>query len=257
MESELPGVGDILSSGTSVVLDNAGLLLAVWACTGLPARLFAMAVGFQVGLHGAQAKEVLREAFATHNWGVLGMIAAVAAVNVGLGVVGYAAALVLAARVLTGKAAGLADLLADGALSLFSILVASLLTGLAVGFGLVFLIIPGMYLIVRLCLSVCATVVEGQGGLHGVARGWQVTSGRFWETVGVFGAILGVGFVLGVAVVAAGLVLQLVGRASAGPLGALAAGLIVAPFQFLASAWGNACMVRYFLEASARTPRPA
>jgi hypothetical protein len=65
-----------------------------------------------------------------------------------------------------------------------SIIWIGLLAGLAIGIGFVFLIIPGIFLLVKFCACVPAMVVEGRRGTAALGRSWNLTTGWFWHVLG-------------------------------------------------------------------------
>jgi hypothetical protein len=62
-----------------------------------------------------------------------------------------------------------------------SILVVSILVGLATLAGLIVLIIPGIYIGVRLAVSTQALVVEGKRGTQAMRRSWDLIGGHWWH----------------------------------------------------------------------------
>jgi hypothetical protein len=70
----------------------------------------------------------------------------------------------------------------------------------------IFLIIPGIYVGVKLALTPCAIALENQGTTGGLRYSWNLVKGRWW---GVFWALLIGGFILGFGV---GLIVVLVSR---------------------------------------------
>jgi len=81
-------------------------------------------------------------------------------------------------------------------------LLAALLSSLA----FIFLIIPGIYVGVKLALTPCAIALENQGTTGGLRYSWNLVKGRWW---GVFWALLVLGLILGFA---GGLIVVLVSR---------------------------------------------
>jgi hypothetical protein len=81
-------------------------------------------------------------------------------------------------------------------------LLAALLSSLA----FIFLIIPGIYVGVKLALTPCAIALENQGTTGGLRYSWNLVKGRWW---GVFWALLIGGLILGFGV---GLIVVLVSR---------------------------------------------
>jgi hypothetical protein len=62
-----------------------------------------------------------------------------------------------------------------------AVLVVSVLVGLATIAGLILFIIPGIYLGVRLCVSIEALVVEGRRGTQAMGRSWGLVGGHWWH----------------------------------------------------------------------------
>lgn len=248
-----PGAGRILSAGTDAALGSAGVLFGVWAVCSLPPQVLGLALGAATG---AQDREVLKQAVVSLDWSVLGPLAAVGIVGMVLSLLGYTATILVTARAHQGRPVGIGEALADAAGRMFSAAGASLAAGLAVLTASVALILPGLYLVVRLSPAVCATVVEEVGPLASVSRGWALTRGHFWDVLICLVAFVALGLV-GVAVlVAAGLLLRAAASA-AGPAGTALSGLVLNAGQFFVSAWITACMTKLFLELASRRPRAA
>lgn len=70
------------------------------------------------------------------------------------------------------------------------LLLSSMAVGLALGFGLLALILPGFYLLGRLCVAPVAVLVERAGVTDGVSRAWQLTKGREGAAIGLMALIL-------------------------------------------------------------------
>ena len=54
------------------------------------------------------------------------------------------------------------------------------LARLATGMCLILLIVPGIYVGIRLCLAGCVAVVERTSGRNALRRSWELTSDGFW-----------------------------------------------------------------------------
>ncbi|ESS06176.1 MAG: hypothetical protein A07HB70_01726 [uncultured archaeon A07HB70] len=65
------------------------------------------------------------------------------------------------------------------------VLVAGLVTGLAVLLGFVVLVVPGIYLLVRLRLVVASVMLEDSGPLEALGRSLTLTRSQFWTVFGV------------------------------------------------------------------------
>jgi len=76
-----------------------------------------------------------------------------------------------------------------------SVLLVSILVGLATIAGLILFIIPGIWIGVRLAVSVEALVVEGGRGTQAMGRSWELVGGHWWHA---FGALVVAGLLTGV-----------------------------------------------------------
>jgi hypothetical protein len=76
-----------------------------------------------------------------------------------------------------------------------AVLVVSVLVGLATIAGFILLVIPGIYIGVRLAVSVEALVVEGRRGTQAMGRSWELVGGHWWHA---FGALVVAGLLTGV-----------------------------------------------------------
>jgi hypothetical protein len=76
-----------------------------------------------------------------------------------------------------------------------AVLLVSVLVGLATIAGLILFIIPGIYIGVRLAVSVEALVVEGRRGTQAMGRSWELVGGHWWHA---FGALVVAGLITGV-----------------------------------------------------------
>jgi len=76
-----------------------------------------------------------------------------------------------------------------------SVLLISILAGLAIFVGLILLVIPGLIVIVMLCVVIPALVFEGKRGTAALSRSWELVKGNFWHAAGT---ILLAGLIAGV-----------------------------------------------------------
>jgi hypothetical protein len=98
----------------------------------------------------------------------------------------------------TGGDTGVEGLSRIGMIWIPSVLLVSLLYGLAFMGGLLAFVIPGIWLATRLYVATSAVVVEGRRGLDALTRSWRLTGGRFWRTLAVI--VLTLGLVLAIVV---------------------------------------------------------
>ena len=78
---------------------------------------------------------------------------------------------------------------------IWSVLLVSVLVGLATVGGLILLVIPGIYIGVRLAVSIEALVVEGRRGTQAMGRSWELVGGHWWHA---FGTLLVAWLLIGV-----------------------------------------------------------
>ncbi|MEP6972677.1 MAG: hypothetical protein ABI869_00875, partial [Actinomycetota bacterium] len=66
-----------------------------------------------------------------------------------------------------------------------SVILVSLLVGLAVAGGLILLVIPGIIFLIFLSVSVPVLIVENRRGTAAMSRSWNLVKGHFWHAFGV------------------------------------------------------------------------
>lgn len=106
--------------------------------------------------------------------------------------VGRAVGVVLAAP---GDRAHRADL--PLALRVVVALVATLLAAIPVAVGLVLLVAPGVYVLVRLFLATPAVMLDGHGPVRALTRSWELMDGSVLATFGALVVLVVVGFGVG------------------------------------------------------------
>jgi hypothetical protein len=99
------------------------------------------------------------------------------------------------ASVLVGREPNVGECYRFGYRRLWSILLVSILFGLAVFAGLIALVIPGIIIAVRLSVSIPALVVERKRGTEALGRSWDLVRGFSWP---VFGAFIVVALLTGI-----------------------------------------------------------
>lgn len=246
---ELPArpLGQILSAAFDIYRQNAPQLLLVVAIIVIPLSV----LGFVVS-HFAFARETTtvtiggqtREIVASRSFGIAILAALVAAaIAVIITAVLQAAILRAAAQATIGDPVDVESSYRWGLRRFGSVLLVSILVGLAVAVGFVALIIPGIILLVLFSVSVPVVVVEGRRGTDAMRRSWNLAKGHFWHVLGVIvvtailaGVVTGVlGAIAGKSTVL-GLVLGTLGQ------------VLVAPFSALVT-------VLLYLDLRARTER--
>lgn len=108
--------------------------------------------------------------------------------------------------------------------------ITSILAGIAIGIGIILLVVPGLYLLTIWCLIVPVIVLEGAGTGAAFARSRELVRGFGWQVFGtlvlVFVVMLGVGLVIGIA-------LGALPRAANDFVSSVVSGTLVSPFLAL------------------------
>ncbi len=118
----------------------------------------------------------------------LGRILGLAAITSVLSLVGallvQAGAIRLYADLYQGRETTWLDSLTFGVNRFWPVLAASILSALGIGVGLLFYLIPGMWLYVSWWVAIPALLVEGLGPVQALARSFDLVKRRFWPTAG-------------------------------------------------------------------------
>jgi hypothetical protein len=165
--------------------------------------------------------------------GLAGLIGAVLAAIVGI-IAAYLlqAALVKAVQdVRDGRAdLSLGETLQAARPFIARVAVASILAGIAIGIGLILLIVPGLFLLTIWCLIVPVIVLENVDFGSSFGRSRALVRGHGWQ---VFGTIVLVFLVLIVVGLVIGVVLAALPDALRGVISGVVSGTLVAPFLAL------------------------
>jgi hypothetical protein len=103
---------------------------------------------------------------------------------------GAAAALAVAAcfKIISsaylGERASAGESLRYGLTRLLALMVAYIVLSILVPIGLIFLLIPGIFLAVKWSLTYAAIAGERTGPFAGMGRSWELTKGHWWRTFG-------------------------------------------------------------------------
>ena len=103
-------------------------------------------------------------------------------------------------RMGAGEEVGVGDALRGGIAVFVSALLAILLAGLLTALGFVALILPGIYLSVRLAFVGQAAAIERTGARAALRMSMRLTKGRFWSVLGILALVSFGGFVVATAV---------------------------------------------------------
>jgi hypothetical protein len=174
------GIGEILSTAFQLYRRHWRTLLAIAAVVVVPLTLLQYGIGHWVRSHGEQMRDQV--VVSTSFW-------AVASASLLAALVGLLLYQVLTGAITRTIAAEVAGQNLDveqsyrfGFARLGPILVVSILVGLATLLGLIVFIIPGIYIGVRLAVSIQALVVEGRRGTDAMRRSWDLVGGHWWHT---------------------------------------------------------------------------
>ena len=188
------GVGEILSDAFEVYRRSFLVLVSIVAVVVVPLTLlqyfFYVEVVdpqvFQEAKQLADLSEAVRVTLGAFALGILGLVVTQLATSAAThavvsSVAGDEPRLAVSYRAALGR--------------LGSILLATLLIGLAVVAGFIALVIPGLIVLVRLIATIPAVVVERATGGRALGRSWELVRGRSWQ---VFGAMLVVLIITGI-----------------------------------------------------------
>lgn len=187
------GIGEILSAAFQLYRRHWRTLMAIAAVVVVPLTLLQYGAGHWFRTNGQQLQD--QGAASSSLWAVAGAWLLAALVGLLLYQVLTGAITRNIAAEVTGQDLNLEQSYRFGFARLGPILVVSILVGLATLLGLVVLIIPGIYIGVRLAVSTQALVVEDRRGTQAMRRSWDLVGGHWWHaafTMLVAGLITGV-----------------------------------------------------------------
>jgi hypothetical protein len=189
------GIGEILSTAFQFYQRHWRTLLAITAVVVVPITLLQYLLGDQVRTQGEETANGVVTETETATWavGIAGLVTALAGLLMFLVLTG-AITRAVAAEV-AGEDPSLEQSYRFGFHRLGSVLLVSVLVGLATVGGLILFVIPGIYIGVRLAVSIEALVVEGRRGTKAMARSWELVGGHWWHA---FGTLLVAWLVIGV-----------------------------------------------------------
>jgi hypothetical protein len=175
-------IGEILSTAFQLYRRHWRTLLAIAAVVVVPLTLLQYLLGDLVRTQGETTRNGVVVETARWSVGIAGLLAALAAILMYLVLTG-AITRAVAAEV-TGEDPSVEQSYRFGFHRLGSVLLVSVLVGLATIGGLILFIIPGIYIGIRLCVSIEALVVEGRRGTEAMGRSWALVGGHWWHAFG-------------------------------------------------------------------------
>jgi hypothetical protein len=176
------GIGEILSTALRLYRRHWRSLLAIAAVVVVPFTLVQYLLGDQVRTRGEVTREGVVVETATWSEAIAGLVVVLAALLMFLVLTG-AITRAVAAEV-AGEDPSLEQSYRFGFHRIWSVLLVSVLVGLATVGGLILLVIPGIYIGVRLVVSIEALVVEGRRGTQAMGRSWELVGGHWWHAFG-------------------------------------------------------------------------
>ncbi len=227
-------IGRVISRGFGAFSRNIPLFMGLAVVlSAIPTFLLTSAIGM-LGLSGGAA------ALATGTVSPMAVIlGAIAAVLVTVLASSILQAAIIRGTIsdLNGKASSFGDCISTALASIVPIIGIALVSGLGIGIGMLFLIVPGIILSLMWAVAVPVRIEEGTGIIESLSRSNALTSGSkgniflLYLVIGIIGAI--VGFV-------AGLI--------AAPFGSMIAGLVTALVGSVSAAIGAAIVASIYVE---------
>ena len=184
-EAALPrpmGIGEILRTALQLYRRHWRTLLAIAAVVVVPLTLLQYLFGDLVRTQGETTSNGVVVETATWSVGIAGLLAALAGILMYLVLTG-AITRAVAAEVV-GEDPSVEQSYRFGFVRLGSVVLVSVLVGLAIIGGLILLVIPGIYIGVRVAVSIEALVVEGRRGTQAMGRSWGLVGGHWWHAFG-------------------------------------------------------------------------
>jgi hypothetical protein len=185
-------IGEILSTAFQLYRRHWRTLLAIAGVVVVPLTLLQYLLGDWLRSRG-EVTSYQQISTATWAVGAAGLVAGLAGLLMYLVLTG-AITRAVAAEV-AGEDPSLEQSYRFGFHRIWSVLLVSVLVGLATLGGLILFILPGIYIGVRLAVSVEALVVEGRRGTQAMGRSWELVGGHWWHA---FGALVVAGLLTGV-----------------------------------------------------------
>lgn len=183
------GIGEILSTAFEIYKANAQSLLMIVAIVVVPLTFISAFIGGVVFAPETETVLIFGESVETVSARSAGAAIIVALLTAVIGVIISA---VLQAAIMRGAAQGSigdpVDIDASykwGFARFGSVILISILVGLAVAGGLILFIIPGLIFAVMFSVAIPALVVENLRGTDAMSRSWNLVKGYFWHAVGV------------------------------------------------------------------------
>jgi hypothetical protein len=186
------GIGEILSAAFQLYQRYWRTLLAIAAVVVVPFTLLQYLLGHAVRVTGVATSNGVVVTTSSWRVGLAGLVTALAGVVMFLVLTGAITRAVAAEA--AGEDPGVEQSYRFGFHRLGSVLLVSVLVGLAIIGGLILFIIPGIWIGIRLSMSTQALVVEGRRPTEAMGRSWALVGGHWWHA---FGTLIVAGLLTG------------------------------------------------------------
>ena len=182
------GLGDILSAAFEIYKNNAAKLITIVAIVVVPLQFvlhFLTGVAFAAKKEQVVIGNITVNTVAARSKGIVLLAGLVALLIVVVTTSALAAAITRAAAQTTiGDPVDVSASYSFGFKRFGTVFGASLLVGLVVAIGFIFLIVPGVYLWTIFAVTIPVVVIEGQGVTGAMSRSSTLAKGQFWHVLG-------------------------------------------------------------------------
>jgi len=182
-------LGEILSAAFEIYKNNAQGLIVIVAIIVVPLSLIsALILHYAVSNTTTTTKTVNGVTVTLNSTSVGTAIAGgviAAAIAIIIGALLQAAIIRAGAQATIGDPVDVEDSYRYGFHRIGSVVLVGLLVGLAVAFGFILLVIPGILALVYFSVSIPSLVVENRRGTKAMSRSANLVSGHFWHAFGV------------------------------------------------------------------------
>lgn len=182
-------IGEILDASFKLFTANLRKLLPLAAVILVPIGILQLVLTAQLGtdfsfLDAAVTDTPNPDVLLAPLGRVLGLAAATAILSLVGSLLVQAGAIRLYADLYQGRETSWQESLSFGVSRFGPVLVASLLAALGVGVGLLFYLVPGVWLYVSWWVAIPALLVERLGPIQALGRSFGLVRRRFWATAG-------------------------------------------------------------------------
>lgn len=178
------GVGEVLSQSFAVFAANVVPFCALALILMLPSLVYGLIVlaNIQVAVDAAGGISFLS---------LLAIVIQMVLSQLTAAAIAYGSF-----QYLNGNPISLGDCISRGLALLLPVIGVAVLTGLAIGIGMILLVVPGIIAAVMLWVAIPAAVVERPGVIDSLKRSAALTKGRRWSVFGVMIVIVVAGLVV-------------------------------------------------------------